>query len=552
MTSVPLKCVTTCMAIFFAAQLAGCQNIHLYSDKRNQQGTDAKTAWAKVDLPSLIATDRDNLNKILQAQLDLQDKYAISIRDHRLRTILVSDETVGVALGEQISVDLETLLGTGDIDKAIDTYLGQSSSTGNISVALARIRFSQAQVSTPSCKELSIVKHDNGDLDVLEPTHLAKLIDKLNSSATDADKKRLARLESAFKSLVKGCDELGNSSIYDGFIALKGGSLQEALVDMKHDAAALVNAKNDGLKLQNAYTVANEAYKKAIGNIANGETPALLPKPKKIGDGEKMGCEEVETSKLQPTQIEVATAAHKLCEAVIGIETANNAFGKKFLSQERLESLQKLVDTINQTKPGDSVPIGASRLTTAYVLLPGLVDEANAAISAKKKPVAMSFLIQRNIDQLKLEAANREVALLETRAKLSVVVVEGIISEGVLLKKARTNLRKNVSLNAQPMATVFEKASVDDKVTLYSALTNYTDAISRQEVKWRKARQQRLATYHEVALAYAEVNLKQWTSLIDTSVQQVSDSAAGGIKSDSITNILNTLGVFYIGRGVNK
>jgi copper homeostasis protein CutC len=102
------------------------------------------------------------------------------------------------------------------------------------------------------------------------------------------------------------------------------------------------------------------------------------------------------------------------------------------------------------------------------------------------------------------------------------------------------------------MATVFDNASADEKVTLYSALANYVDAVSRQEVKWRKAEVKRLSTYHEMTLAYAEVNLKQWSSLIDTSVQQVGDSAAGGIKSESITNLLNTIGIFYIGHGVNK
>jgi hypothetical protein len=180
------------------------------------------------------------------------------------------------------------------------------------------------------------------------------------------------------------------------------------------------------------------------------------------------------------------------------------------------------------------------------------VDEVRTAIASKKKPAAMSLLIQQDIDRLRLDAATREIALLETRVKLSRLVVDEIAREGVLLNKARTNLKKNESLLAKRMETVFGTATPDEKLTLYAALTNYADALGRYEPKWRKARAQRLSTYHEVALVYAEVNLKQWNSLIGTSVQQVNDSAAQGIKSESITNILNTLGILYIGHGVNK
>jgi hypothetical protein len=62
----------------------------------------------------------------------------------------------------------------------------------------------------------------------------------------------------------------------------------------------------------------------------------------------------------------------------------------------------------------------------------------------------------------------------------------------------------------------------------------------------------RIAATHELALAYSEVNLKQWESLIGTTVNQVADYSAGGIKSQDIMDLINAAGLIYIGVGVNK
>ncbi|CAH1081235.1 hypothetical protein [Candidatus Nitrotoga sp. 1052] len=550
-----MKHLGRCLVLLVAIQLVGCEHLRLYSDKRNQQGVDVKTAWSKVDMTALIAADRDNLNKILQSQLELQEKYATSIRDHQLRAMLTSDKTVGVALKNPIIAELEILVGTGNektIDAAVEQYLNQFSSPANIKLKLAQQRFVQAQVPAPTCKELVTKKSPNGDFELVKPESIKDLVDKLAASKNPTEERKLAVLNSALLNLIAGCAEPNAQSIPEALAKFKSGKLQDAVADMTADSNALATAKQAGVTLQKEYKDASEAYEKIAGKPAETATPAAASAATTASPTVAPTCKPVDTAKLKPTEVEAANAAARLCQAVADIEKADSAFGKKFLSQERLDSLQKLVDTINQTKPGDPVPSGASKATAAYVLIPSLIDEVHAAMAENKKPVAMSFLIQRNIEQLKLEAANREIALLETRAHLSSIVVEAIVNEIVLLYKAKTNLNKKPGLLNAPMATVFNNTTIDDKETLYAALVNYIDAISRQDVKWRKAQYQRLSTFHEVALTYAEVNLKQWTSLIDTAVQQVGDSAAGGIKPESYTNILNSLGIFYIGHGVSK
>src|ERR1700737_2499989 len=69
-----LKFVTTVALIFFPLFSGGCASFRLYSETRDKQGTAAKEAWSKVDLGSTVATERDNLKKLLDLELETQDQ----------------------------------------------------------------------------------------------------------------------------------------------------------------------------------------------------------------------------------------------------------------------------------------------------------------------------------------------------------------------------------------------------------------------------------------------------------------------------------------------
>lgn len=548
------RCITAAFALFCVAQMVGCQSlpekVRLYSEQRDKQGAAAKASWEKVDLDTMIATERSNLNKLLEVQLDLQEKYATANRDRKLRALLVSDLKVGDAMTLVLDKELGTLVGKGTVPGAVEAALRErqenAASASAVSLKMAALKFQQIQARMPTCKEFVFTPLPDEQVDITGPADLVALIERTQKDTTNPFK--FDRLTAALKYLMTGCGDKADP--YAKFRDFSGGALQDALQDKDQDDRDLADARATGQRLKEEFDESSKAYLAAIGAKPKAEsTPLAMPASDDAGESD---CVDHPATKLGPAQVDAMAAAHRLCKAILQIEKANNAFANKLLSEERLASLQKLVDTINQLKPGDPVPADASRLSKTYILLPGLVDEFKTAIDAKKKPAAMSLIIQRNLDELKQEGAVREIGLLESRAKLSQLSVDEMFVEADLLLKAKTNLNKNHRLIAMPMESAFTQAEADDKITLYSALTNYADAIGRQELKWRKARQQRLATFHEVALLYAEVNLKQWTSLIDTSVEQVGDSAAGGIKSENITNLLNTLGLFYIGRGANK
>ena len=60
------------------------------------------------------------------------------------------------------------------------------------------------------------------------------------------------------------------------------------------------------------------------------------------------------------------------------------------------------------------------------------------------------------------------------------------------------------------------------------------------------------AIAYEDVITYSEANLSQWSNLIGITVDQVSTSASIGFKSDTFVTLINTIGIYWIGHGVNK
>lgn len=95
------------------------------------------------------------------------------------------------------------------------------------------------------------------------------------------------------------------------------------------------------------------------------------------------------------------------------------------------------------------------------------------------------------------------------------------------------------------------KTNATEKEALYSATARYLDSLKRLEARRYKLEHRRIAQAHERRLAYAEINAQQWKALIDVSVNQVADVSAGGIQAGQVATLLNTVGLLWIGRGVN-
>ncbi len=102
--------IRSILALVLVVSATGCAGLRIYSEVRDKQGAEVKDAWSKVDVTSVIAAERTNLTKLLDAELAAQDKLALGIRDHSLRAI-VNSSKVQDGLVSQIDASLEAIAG---------------------------------------------------------------------------------------------------------------------------------------------------------------------------------------------------------------------------------------------------------------------------------------------------------------------------------------------------------------------------------------------------------------------------------------------------------
>lgn len=540
--------------LLVATLVSGCAGARLYSETRDKQGQAAQASWRKLDLGSVVDTARSNLNQVLQAQLDTQDKLAAAIRNNRLRALV--EQPLDTGLVANIHAQLEGLIGSAaQNNKAPSQVIAESRlAMGDYQAALTDKAsndrtFTRHALAVPACAEVQ-----GPEL----PEALARFMHSANPM-------QRADMEAALDALRAECESHSLEQTYAAvFRGMQGGLMAAALSQQQMDKAQLEAAQTATLQLRLDYQAALKAYNAAVAEAALAGAPVITAAsaPTAAGaagtgscpDGPKTGAAAI---------VKAAAAGQRLCQIVSLIDLAQDAFSVSFISQERLDALDKFVTTVTKAHADGTLPADASEAAKAFVLLPQLMVEARNALAAAKKPLALPLMIRRNMEQLKLDGANKEIALLRTRVQLSQAIVESLYAQAVQLWRAHAALSADGS-NAQdglvdmrstlagPMVEAFAKATPDQRELLYYAASMYLDAVNRLSARHYKLAYLRIATFQEVSLSYAEVNLKQWSNLIGGTVEQVAESAALGFKPATLSALLNTLGIFYIGQGVNK
>ena len=482
----------------------------------------------------MIAAERANLDKLLETELATQDQLALAIRDHTLRS-LVDDPSIDKALFQRTDEQLKKLVGDGGAQKVKDA-LDLQSKKANLAAEITERQEVWGQlrlgVQAPKCTDFG---------NTAAMVALNKAVTKAESDTENQKKQKVLGLDT-LQELERMCEKENKDDKDDIFKNMEG-ALRGAQTRHQTDLELASTSQKASSNLIRNYKAASKAYTEALGEearLASANNEKTAP------------TEDLKKSAKDRTE----TALVKLKEATAKLSTATDALSIQFLSKERLDSLNAFVDAVTQAGVSGKLPNDANKATVAFVLFPTLVDDAKKSLTDAKAPLALPLLIQRNMAQLQLEAITREVAARDAMQRISQAVVDAIFIQArqlVLAKSEFTSIaQKNEGIESKSVAAAFSSATGTTKQSLYRGAAFYLDALNRLEARRYKLEYQYIAAEHELQLAYAEVNAKQWASLIGSTVDQVAAASAGGIKPDSVVALLNTFGVFYIGRGVNK
>ncbi|MYM67878.1 hypothetical protein GTP45_13680 [Pseudoduganella sp. FT55W] len=497
--------------VMLAGGLSGCSSLRIHSEARDKQGQAAQEAYKKVDLSAIFSTASDNLNKQLVTELDSQDRLGAAIRATDLAAIVQSSNLHNSVVAKIDQRLLEVGGATATSPEAMQKYLDKLSTFKEIKEAQEDVTryFKRAGLPAPQCNQPV-------------PDAIQQALQNASGNLRFGIQ---GQLDKAARTCAKAA-ELG--TVWNSF---DGSEIAKAVATANAD-------QKDYDALAAASKVLTVAYNKAR---------------KEYDEAAAQGDSEENKKKVQEK-------AKQLGDAIDKLDQAKDAISTEFISQERIDAVQKFVDVVLRGLEEGKAPSDATSAQAAFILIPQQVDSFKSAMAAAQTPMLEPLAIRKNLEQIKLDAAKRELALLKRRIQLSTQIVDALNTELMALSRASRQLHEassdgKSSLDALygngPVMQAFAKTSGADATKLYDAVATYLDDQARLRPTVDKLKYQRLATYHQVSLVYAETNARQWMNLIAASVDQTAESASGGLKPDTINQAIQALALFWIAHGVN-
>lgn len=544
---------------FAVILLSGCGttngDFRLHSPERDKQGQALKEVWSKVNLKSQLDVPRENLKKTLAEQLATEEEIW-SKRRSVVAGQMAHDWTVE-NFQNNAAVSLQRVIGrvapsdavTDPASTAADAakkYRIQAATakqeSDNRDRVVARILMQGS--SAPTC---AIV---NGD-----PTKFAKYTDeKLSSLSTDKPEK--AELFAGYVRTMQGsCSRLQAAKMAQQQIiqpnekVAPDGELGKAFVALKEEEATLERDKTaaelaaSSLKaVQAEYDAAEKALKSSPG---------------------------AETKKA----VDDAIAKLKTWEADVKKLEGNPIIGK-LLSEVRLESLDKFLATYDAAAAGKGTEPGSNRLAVALALIPEMQKKSDEALANAERPNLTPFVLRKNIEQARANAANRDVerraAIIDLQRKIVATLedqldaYEGAYTASLQVDKKTKVKAKNgkdvdvdvrwaealQAVESKPNVTASENV-LKPKIAAWRASTRYLEAEGRMRADIGQTYYRIYALQYEGVLLYAESSIAQWKGLVDPSVDLLAQWGAAGVVPQDVIQLFNSLMLLGIAVGVN-
>ena len=520
-STLPFKWLPIFSMSLCLSALSGC-GLHMYRSDNAQIAQEAKTTYTeKVNLLSLVATERENFSKLHDAEL-------AAIRQNQLYE---RDRVLFNAAKQASPQDLILQLKLPDNEAS-----GQK-----ICNDLRTVHYLQRRACELSAPDRqALMKLANGVTDPIRAKDRADLIEKQisdlrNQGWKDAPSCSQLNQNTKVPNEVLGkLDESSRSAANGTFFELTKSCA--AFNRIVPNALA-----GETLNLQRLLSKKDRLV--AEGKRVEEDIAVLANRLKKLAEGHP---EPGDTRK------KIAEAAAKVGKAVSGAQDVAEAIG----AQEKLDELHlDAAGTLLLALEGESIPDeklkgdDASELRRALVIaqsLPLLAEDITMASSLPKIPPRSSLLIAQKQALIGKELIKAKRELLDKRIDLVRRRMDQVSMEARLLALAAhegacEESATQEKVDAAPNIVLAEcKSRLDERILLgYNFLSrSLLTARSEQEI-----------TQLEDAYLLAEQNiliteyaLKSWDNVIGTPLTQIDGYHAGGLKPESLGDLIFKIG----------
>jgi hypothetical protein len=479
--------------------LPGCA---LYSPTRDRQAQEAARAWQDVDLNAQVAIPRKNMAALFAQQLQVEDEMALAARDNRAREI-ASGGTIDAVLIKPVDAQLDDLAGSA-AKAAAWTAARKEEARARRRIVKAQAQLRWLGLEAPDCATLA------------GPGAAGFGADWAGTPA------QAGILGATLAELAAACGEPGVRAVAAVDV---GGALADTRTTVADAQAALVRQRGAGLVLRNNYRAAQAAYDAAAA--------AIEPDP-------------------VTRQERLRALAGRLKTAADALARLDDAFSIRFLSEQRRDALNTALTTILDRPEGGALPADANRATVALAVFPELLDKANQAFADAAKPTLRPLLVQKNLEQIKADAAGRDVDAQLAKIALLDQLLETQSRQVARLLAARAELQGAAGTAVAAAALGPASPPTEKKMALWRATAYYLDATGRLSADAGKVQYRLRALEHERMLAYSESSILQWRTLIDSNVAQMVEFGASGIRAEHVTALLNSASLLAIAIGTNQ
>ena len=546
------------------ALMSGCASgsfpITIYDEARAKRSAQVVTDLKAVNTAEVIAAHQKNLNALRDEELATQDSVAQTSRAFVLRGLVGS--TMGAWSSPNANLPrLPTGLSSRIDDALQNDLLGMQQPTkdpqGIITVTHQGATFDQIDRGVAALEEWRQARDAENVLFVSYdivfktykmpgPPRCADLLPPKNPGDPPAYSPRvqlaLDSLAPRARILVEPALEAMRADACNGAAANEFditanfgtlGALPVAVKQYQHALVEQATAEKAANAAQQAYATSKAKYEQAVRD-AGGSTAAA--------DVEK---------------------ASKQLEANIkqleDLANLTKSLTSKFLSAERLKSLDEFVSTVNTNVAAGTVPKGTPKAATAAILLTGLVADAQKTLADGKTPLNLPLMIRRDQEQLKSDAATLQVASWKAQIELKKQLVATLTDEVVALTRARRELAQAAAAEGMS-ADAFGKLKFTEAVgkssmsrMVKSATLRYLTVLGRLEADRHKLEYKVIDAQYAEGLAQDALALKRWESLVTLTSGQVAEYYENAtIKPSTVVDVLQLLMLGWIGHGVNK
>jgi hypothetical protein len=526
--------LVTALAAVACCALVGCGSVKLHSGVRQKQGEDAKKAWAEVDLKAFFDAERANLAKVLVEEVNSTRRLAAVNREteiHILARKKVSElpSYFDAELSKLVKPDAGKTFRDDEVEGLV--RLAASAWTN---LAEERRLLSEVERSTSFLQSLGAPAFTCAQL-LATPPKAVDAWKKANPVVAQAANRRIQTTSD-----LCGDVETQRSEFATNVRSLAGSdsTLAAYVRDWDRAKLSMVAREKETSEAQAAFAEASQQFNDETAKAAPGLPPSAKAKE----------------------------LAEKLAKLLIHAESAQEVLGKEWASQERIDRINSLLASLQAGTTLDSDT--ASKAEVVASMLPTIANDARQVAEARKGAHLVSVLIQRDVEQGNLNVAKVLAAIQKKDLAIREAIVRAALDQSFTYLRARRQIGWVVA--CAPEAEVGSSAACGSgkkdaavhaawdtyqpqaRRNILEATTLYLDAFSRQQANIRAMMTEYLALSRARTVAVSEVNAGIWVSLIGASVSQAADFAALGLKVEDIEKVLNLLGIFYIGHGVNK